>query len=243
LATPLEQFKVKPLIDAPLTLHGYDIYLTNSTIYMVLAVALTLLIFKLGMGKGKLVPGRMQSFVESTYELIEGMIKGNAGDEGLKYFPLIFSIFVFILFGNLLGLIPYAGFTFTSHIIVTFCLALTVFVIVTLIAIFKHGFKFLTFFVPEGAPKILLPLIIPIEIISYLSRPISLSVRLFANMTAGHIMLKVFAGFVLAMGVFGFLPVLFDMLLIGFEVGIAILQAYVFTLLTCIYLNDALHLH
>ena len=183
------------------------------------------------------------------YEFVANILDSNVGKEGKPYFPFIFTLFLFILFTNLLGLIPYS-YTVTSQIVVTFAMALTIFVGVTLIGIFKHGLHFFSFFVPEGAPKVLLPLIILIEVISYLIRPVSLSVRLFANMLAGHTMLKVFAGLAVMMtGAGGLLfissplPLLVIVALTGLELLVAMLQAYVFTILTCMYLNDALHLH
>jgi F-type H+-transporting ATPase subunit a len=172
----------------------------------------------------------------------DDLMTDTAGKEGKKFFPLVFSLFMFILFGNLFGMIPYS-FTFTSHIIVTFGLALGVFIFVTLLGFVKHGVKFFSFFVIPGLPIYMLPLLIPIEVISYLSRPISLAVRLFANMLAGHTLLKVFAGFVSALGFFGILPLVFIVALTGLEILIAFLQAYVFAILTCLYINDALHLH
>ena len=164
------------------------------------------------------------------------------GREGQKYFPFVFTIFMFVLIGNMLGMVPYS-FTFTSHIIVTFALATIVFIGVTILGFAKHGLHFFSFFVIPGLPWYMLPLLIPIEVISYLSRPISLSVRLFANMLAGHTLLKVFAGFVVSLGVAGFLPLAFIVALTGLEILIAFLQAYVFAILTCLYINDALHLH
>ena len=170
------------------------------------------------------------------------MVADNIGKEGRSYFPLIFSIFIFVLFGNLLGMIPYS-FTFTSHIAVTLTMALLIFIMVTLIAFFKHGMKFFSFFLPEGVPIILAPLMIAIEVISYFTRPFSLSVRLFANMMAGHTLLKVIGGFVVPLGIFGFVPVAGLVAVMGLEFLIAFLQAYIFTTLTCIYINDAIHLH
>ncbi|HAE03487.1 MAG TPA: F0F1 ATP synthase subunit A, partial [Rhodospirillaceae bacterium] len=194
-----------------------------------------------------MVPGRWQSMSESMYEFVGGLIKENVGDEGRKYFPFIFTLFMFTLFGNMLGLVP-GSFTFTSHIIVTLVMATFVFVLVTIVGLLKHGLHFFSFFVPSGAPVWLYPLMIPIEIISYLSRPVSMGVRLFANMMAGHTMLKVFAGFVFGIGTLTFgvgsiLPIALMVALTGFEVLVAFLQAYVFTVLTCLYLNDSLHLH
>ena len=210
---------------------------------MVVDAALVTMFLTLGMRGGELVPGRLQSMAEMSYEFVAGMIRENVGSAGRKYFTFIFTLFMFVLFGNLLGLVPYS-FTFTSPIIVTVALALTVFIGVTLVGIVNHGLHFFSFFVPKGVPAALLPLMIPIEVISYLSRPVSLSIRLFANMMAGHTMLKVFAGFVVLLGFLGgWAPLLMVVLLTAFELLVAFLQAYVFTVLTCIYLNDALHLH
>ncbi|MFB3135598.1 MAG: F0F1 ATP synthase subunit A, partial [Rhodospirillales bacterium] len=191
----------------------------------------------------RLVPGRWQSMAELSYEFIASMVRENVGTEGRPYFPFIFSLFMFILFANLIGLVPYS-FTFTSHIIVTFAMAITVFLGVTVIGIIRHGLRFFTLFLPSGVPMVMAPLLIPIEIVSYLSRPVSLSIRLFANMMAGHTMLKVFAGFVVPLGILGgWAPLAVDVALTGFEFLVAVLQAYVFTILTCLYLNDAINLH
>jgi F-type H+-transporting ATPase subunit a len=180
---------------------------------------------------------------ELSYEFVANLLRDTVGNEGRAYFPFVFTLFMFVLLGNLLGLVPYS-FTFTSHIVVTFSLAIMIFIGVTILGFVKHGVRFFSFFVPPGVSVVLWPLMIPIELISYLSRPISLSVRLFANMTAGHTMLKVFAGFVVSLGVIGgWLPLAFVIALTGLELLIAFLQAYVFTILTCFYIKDALHLH
>jgi F-type H+-transporting ATPase subunit a len=210
---------------------------------MAATVILVTMFLVLGMRKRALVPGRLQSMAELSYEFVANLLRDTVGNEGRKYFPFVFTLFMFILFGNMLGMIPYS-FTFTSHIIVTFALALVVFIGVTILGFVKHGLHFFSFFVPPGVSVVLWPLMIPIEIISYLSRPISLAVRLFANLTAGHTMLKVFAGFVVSLGVVGgILPLAFVIALTGLELLIAFLQAYVFTILTCFYINDAIHLH
>jgi F-type H+-transporting ATPase subunit a len=238
---PLAQFEIKTLI--PLKMGEVDVSFTNSALFMSLTLVLVTLFLVLGMRQRALVPGRWQSMAEISYEFVANLLRDTVGSEGRKYFPLVFTLFMFILFGNMLGMIPYS-FTFTSHIIVTFAMALAVFIGVTVLGFIKHGFHFFSFFVPPGVSVVLWPLMIPIEIISYLSRPISLSVRLFANLTAGHTMLKVFAGFVVSMGVIGgVLPFAFVVALTGLELLIAFLQAYVFTILTCFYINDALHLH
>jgi F-type H+-transporting ATPase subunit a len=239
--SPLAQFEIKTLV--PIEFGGVDASFTNSSLFMVLTV-LTISIFLIGgMRKSALVPGRWQSMAELAYVFIANMLKDNVGSEGRPYFPFVFTIFMFVLVGNIWGLMPYS-FTFTSHIAVTFAMAFFVFVGVTLIAIAKHKMHFFSFFMPPGVPLYMAPLLIPIEIISYLSRPISLSVRLFANMLAGHTLLKVFAGFIISLGIAaGWLPFAFVVALTGLEFVIAFLQAFVFAILTCLYLNDALHLH
>jgi F-type H+-transporting ATPase subunit a len=209
---------------------------------MLLAVVAATSFLTLGMSGAKLVPNRWQSMAELSYEFIANMIRENVGDEGKPYFPFLFSLFFFVLFGNLLGMVPWS-FTFTSHIIVTFALAAIVFIGVTIIAIAKHGLRFLTFFAPHGVPPVLLLLLVPIEVLSYFIRPFTLSIRLFANMMAGHTMLIIFAGFVAALGIFGIAPLGMDVFLILLEFLVAALQAYVFTILSCLYLRDAIHLH
>ncbi len=240
MANPIEQFKIKPLI--PIEVGGIDISFTNSALMMVIVVALASLFLTLSVRSRALVPGRWQSLAEVTYEFVANMIRDNVGSEGRKYFPFIFSLFMFVLLGNLLGMIPMA-FTFTSHIIVTFAMAAVVFIGVTIIGFARHGTHYLRMFFPHGAPLATAVILIPIELISYLSRPFSLAVRLFANMTVGHIILKVIAGFVVALGVFGVVPLAFLAGITVLEFGIAVLQAYVFTILSCIYLNDAINMH
>jgi len=241
--SPLAQFEIKPLI--PIHIGGLDLSYTNSALMMTVALVLTIALLMLATRKRALVPGRWQSIAELSYEFVANLVRDSVGNQGRHYFPFVFTLFMFVLFGNMLGLIPIpeVGFTFTSHIIVTFTLAAVVFVGVTILGLVKHGLRFFTFFCPPGVSWIIAPLMILIETISYLSRPISLSVRLFANMTAGHIMLKVFAGFVPALGVIGILPLGFVFALTGLEFLIAFLQAYVFAVLTSLYINDALHLH
>jgi F-type H+-transporting ATPase subunit a len=239
--SPLAQFEIKTLVD--INVAGVDASFTNSSLFMVLTVLTVTLFLVGGMRRSALVPGRWQSMAELSYVFIANMLKDTVGNEGRPYFPFIFTIFMFVLVGNMWGMMPYS-FTFTSHIAVTFAMAFFIFVGVTLIAIAKHKLHFLTFFMPPGVPMYMAPLLIPIEIISYLSRPISLSVRLFANMLAGHTLLKVFAGFIISLGIAaGWLPFLFVVALTGLEFVIAFLQAFVFAILTCLYLNDALHLH
>jgi F-type H+-transporting ATPase subunit a len=238
--SPLHQFEVKTLI--PLRLGNIDLSFTNSALFMGLAVIFILTLFFLALRKPKPVPGKLQSLIELSYEFIATLLEENTGTKGKKYLPFVFSIFLFVLVGNLLGLIPYS-FTFTSQLILTFGLASLVFLVIVFVGIANHGAKFLQLFFPEGAPLFMAPLLVPIELISFLSRPVSLSVRLFANMMAGHTMLKVFALFTISLGVFGFSTVILNSILIGFEFLVAFLQAYVFTVLTCLYLNDAIHLH
>lgn len=250
MASPLKQFEIQPLIQKPLQIFGYDIYFTNSALFMVLAVITASVFLLLAVRKESILPGPLQSAGELIYKFAWGIFEENVGAAGKAYFPFVFSIFLFILFGNLLGLIPY-GFTVTSHLIVTFALALMIFIFMTAIGIRTHGIRFLKIFYPSGVPIFLAPIIIPIEILSYFSKPISLSLRLFANMMAGHMILKVFASFTVQAflsltvlsGLLGCLIVLFNAAFIGFELFIAMLQAYIFMLLSCIYLHDAVHLH
>jgi len=237
---PLDQFKIKPLI--PIEVGGVDLSFTNSSLWMIITAVVVTALLVFAMRGRALIPGRFQSVAEMLYELVAGIIRDNVGNEGRKYFPFIFTLFMFILFSNLLGMIP-GSFTTTSHIIVNLTLAMAIFVYVTLLGIKRHGLHFARLFFPDGAPLWTAPILVPIEIVSYLSRPISLSVRLFANMTAGHVLLKVFAGFVIQLGVFGVVPMLMLTAIIPLEFLVAVLQAYVFTILTCIYLNDAIHLH
>ena len=237
--SPLQQFEIKRLIE--IQFGGVDASFTNSSLMMIFVLFLATVLLSVGMGKRAMVPGRWQSIVELTYEFVANMLRENVGSEGRRYFPFIFTLFMFILLCNLLGLVPYS-FTVTSHIVVTFAMAMAVFIGVTIIALIRHGFKFFTFFVPPGLPVVLAPLLVPIEIISYLARPITLSLRLFANMMAGHTLLKVFGGFVVALGVFGIAPFVFIIAIYALELIVAVLQAYVFTVLTCLYLNDAIHL-
>ena len=240
MASPVDQFKLTTLV--PFEVGGVDLAYTTSSLWMTITVVAVTLFLTLSMRGGRLVPGRWQSLAEMSYEFIANMIRENVGTEGRKYFPFIFTLFMFILMGNLLGMIPYS-YTFTSQIVVTFAIAITIFLGVTVIGIVLHGFHFFTLFVPPGMPIVLAPLLIPIEVISYFVRPVSLSVRLFANMMAGHTMMKVFAGFTAALGFLGIAPILLLVALTGFEIMVAVLQAYVFTVLTCLYLNDAIHLH
>lgn len=215
---------------------------------MTIAVVVSTLFLTLAMRRQSLIPGRAQIFAESIYEFVASMIRENIGPKGRQYFPLIFTLFIVVFLGNALGLLPYS-FTYTSHLIVNAALAFLIFLVVLAIGFYKHGFHFFSIFLPPGVPWWLMPLIIPIEVLSFLIRPVTLSVRLFANMIAGHIMLKVFAGFsagMVAMGatgvLAGMLPMLFNSVLIGFELLIAFLQAYVFAILSCIYLKDTVEI-
>jgi len=237
---PLEQFKIEPLI--PLHIGGFDVSYTNSALFMTVAVILITALLVLGTKRGALVPGRWQSMAEMSYEFVADMVETNAGHGAEPYFPFVFTLFMFVLFANFLGLIPYS-FTVTSHIIVTFALAALVFIGVTIIGIARHGTHFLRLFVPEGVPLVLLFLLVPIELLSYFIRPFTLSIRLFANMLAGHTMLAIFGGFAASVGLLAFLPTAINIALIGLEILVAALQAYVFAILTCLYLRDALHLH
>ncbi len=237
---PMQQFEVNPIV--ALKLGSYDISFTNSALFMVLSAAL-ITVFLVYSTRGRaLVPGRWQSMAEMSYEMVANLLRDNVGSAGRQYFPFVFTLFMFILFGNIIGLIP-GTFTFTSHIAVTFAMAIVIFLAVTVIGFVRHGAGFLRLFFPHGAPLWTAVILIPIELVSYLSRPISLSVRLFANMVVGHVLLKVLGGFVVMLGLFGVfvLPVLVSIQALELLVGA--LQAYVFTILTCIYLHDAIHLH
>ena len=241
---PIHQFNIDKIFTIA-NIGGQEIAFTNSTAYMLLSVAVISLLM-LGAGR-KLVPSRFQSLAELSYEFVANTVRSSAGAEGMKFFPLVFSLFMFICVSNMIGIIPYT-FTVSSHIIVTAALALLVFFTVLVYGFYKNGLKFFKLFVPSGIPVVILPLVVLIEIISFLSRPISHSVRLFANMLAGHITLKVFASFVTmlgAMGVAGWagavLPLSLTVALTALELLVAFLQAYVFTILTCIYINDAIH--
>jgi len=239
---PMHQFKVYQ-IGPEINLGGINLSFTNASLFMAISGALILSLLFFGTKKKSLVPSKIQLVTEMSYTFVAKMINDTAGSNAKSFFPFIFTLFMFVLFSNMVGMLPYS-FTTTSHIIVTFALAAIVFVGVTIIGFVKHGIKYLELFVPKGVPMVLLPLIVVIEIISYLSRPVSLSVRLFANMMAGHTMLKVFGGFVISLGLLGgWLPLGFSVALTGLEILVAFLQAYVFAILTCIYLNDALNLH
>jgi F-type H+-transporting ATPase subunit a len=241
----LHQFELTPALGEI----GQQLLFSQSNLMMVVAVVLITALMVAGAASGAIVPGRLQALAETSYEFVYDLVVGQVGDEGKAFFPFVFTLFMFVLFGNLLGLVPYS-FTYTSHIAVTFGLAAIVFVVITVVGLVRHGSHWFSYFLPEGAPLWLAPIIIPIEIISYCSRPISLSVRLFANMVAGHVMLMVFATFVVMIGGLGgigyagaALPMAMNVILVGFELLVAFLQAYVFAILTSIYLHDAVHLH
>ncbi len=236
---PMHQFVIHRII--PVKIGGLDLSFTNSSLWMVIIVALAAL-FLLAGGR-RVVPTRWQSLKEMTYEFIAGTMRDILGDSGRSFFPFVFTLFIFILLANMLGMVPYS-FTVTSHIIVTFALALVVFVLATIVGFIKHGAGYLKLFVPSGVPAYMLVILVPIEIISYFTRPLSLSVRLFANMMAGHTMLKVFGAFVVGLGIIGgWAPLAMMVALSGLEVLVAFLQAYVFAVLTVIYLNDAINMH
>ena len=242
---PIEQFSLSQVLH--LEIGKYDVSLTNSSVYMIIAVALACGLMAIGAAGGSGVPGRMQAMAEMAYEFVAGMVRSAAGESGMRFFPLVFCLFMFILLCNLVGLVPYS-FTVTSHIIVTVSLALLVFFTVVIVGVMENGLHFFKLFVPSGVPIYILPLVVAIEIISFLSRPLSHSVRLFANMLAGHITLNVFGGFVVMLlgagaltKALAVLPFAMTIGLDALELLVAFLQAYVFTMLTCMYLNDALH--
>lgn len=243
---PIHQFAINNLVDFG-TIGGVHLAFTNSALFMALVVASIAGFLTLGTTGSALVPGRLQSLAEISYEFVANMLRESAGTEGMRFFPFVFSLFMFVLFANVLGLFPYF-FTVTSHIVITAALAVAVILLVIGYGFYRNGLNFLKLFVPQGVPGYLMPLVVAIEVLSFLSRPISLSVRLFANMLAGHITLKVFASFILMLGGFGFLgwfgaiiPFLMTVALTALETLVAFLQAYVFAILTCMYLNDAIH--
>ncbi len=240
MSNPMEQFEIKPLI--PLNIGGVDVSFTNSSLFMVLAVVSAVLLMGMCLRKRTIIPSVAQSVPEVLYEFIAGLLRENVGMEGMKYFSFIFSLFTFVAFGNVLGLFPYA-FTFTSHLAAVGGLSVIALLFNIGIGIKKKKLGYLRTFLPRGIPLILAPLIVPIEMISFLSKPFSLTVRLVANMTVGHIMLKIIAGFVLALGIGGIVPLAFDAAIVVFEIFIALLQAFIYTVLSCIYLGDALHEH
>lgn len=241
MSGPMEQFEIKKLF--PIEVGGYDIGFTNSSLCMVLSAVIVISVFLICLRKKSLVPNMAQCVPESVYEFIQSMILDNIGKEGLRYFSFIFTLFLFIVTGNLLGLFPYS-FTFTSHLAAVGTLSLLALVLNVVIGIKHKKWGYLRTFFPKDIPVLMAPLIIPIEIISLLSKPFSLTIRLVANMTVGHIMLKNIAGFVVALGLLGGeVPLIFAGLIIGFEIFIGILQAYIYTILSCIYLSDAIHSH
>lgn len=239
--SPLEQFEVKNIIN--LELFGVDISFSNSSLVIMLTIVASIVFLGLSVRKRALIPGRLQTAGEMMYELVEGIIEGATGVEGKRYMPIVFTVFMFVLFCNLLGMVPYS-FTVTSHIIITFAIAAVIFIAITILGFVRHGLHYFSLFLPEGTPALLAPLMVLIELFSYLSRPVSLAVRLAANMTAGHIVMKLLASFTIMGGLtLGIFPFAFLTIMQGFEIFVAILQAYIFTILSCVYLNDAINLH
>jgi F-type H+-transporting ATPase subunit a len=245
MASPIEQFEIKKIVSFG-KIGGHEIAFTNSAAYMMLAVALILLLFIYGTRSRSLIPGRIQAMAEMAYEFVANTVRESAGHDGMRFMPLVFSLFMFVLTCNLICMIP-GTFTVTSHLIVTAALAAVVILTVIIFGIYKHGAHFFGLFVPSGVHPLMLIILVPIEVISFISRPISLSVRLFANMLAGHIALKIFAGFVATLlfaggwAILSPLPLALTVALTALEMLVAVLQAYVFAVLTCIYLHDALH--
>ena len=238
---PLSQFKIKKIFE--LELFGLDVSVTNSALFMLMVSGIFLLYLIFALKDKRLTPSRIQLSAELLYSIASSSVQQNIGSGGKHLIPFIFSLFIFILGCNLFGMLPY-GFTVTSHIIITFALAMVVFCLVTILGFYMHGLKFLSLFLPKGTPLWLAPLMIIIELFAYLARPVSLSLRLAANMVAGHVLLKVIAGFVVSMAIYlKIFPVPFIVILVGFEIFVAILQAYIFAILSCVYLNDAINLH
>ncbi len=241
MSGPMDQFKIKEIV--PLEMFGVNISITNATLWLAIATVSLILFQHFALRRASVIPGKLQLLLETSYDFITSMIGDTIGKGGKAYAPFIFTVFMFVLFSNLLGMLPYS-FTITSHFAVTLTLAMFFFIVITIIGFMNHGLHFLSLFLPAGAPKALAPLLVFLELVSYLVRPFTLSLRLFLNMMAGHVILKVFAGFSVMVGVyFGFLPALFNVLFVGFEFFVAALQAYIFTILICIYLNDSINLH
>ncbi len=244
MANPIAQFEIKDII--PLYIGGIDVSFTNASLWMLISAFISMALLTLTTRRASIIPSRLQVVGESVYVLVANMIRQNTGSEGMRYFPFIFSIFIIVLMGNLMGMLPYS-FTYTSHLAVTASLAVFIFIFVTAVGFIRHGKAFFGFFAPAGVPFALKFFIVPLELISYLSRPLTLSMRLFANMMAGHLILKVFAGFcvsLMSVSIFASsVPMIFNVLMIAFEFMVAFLQAYVFTVLTCIYFKDAIDMH
>lgn len=247
MANPIKQFVIEHKFD--LHVGNIDISYTNSAMWMTVALVTSIAFLAVAMRKQAMVPGRLQVVAEMLYMFVANMVRDSIGSKGARYFPFVFTLFVFVLMGNLLGLLPYA-FTYTSHLAVTGGLALLIFTMVIGFGLYNHGLKFFSLFAPAGVPWFIYPVLVPIEIISFFVRPLTLSVRLFANMMAGHIMLKVIAGFAAAAAgigagyaVFGVFPVMINVMLMAFELLVAVIQAYVFAILTCVYLKDTVDLH
>ncbi len=238
---PLHQFEIIPLV--PFKVAGLNLAFTNSALLMILTVLISAALMIIPMRRAAIIPGRWQNIPELFYEFIQGLVRDVIGPSGMRYLPLVFTLFMIVLLGNLLGMLPYS-FTITSHIIVTAALGVGVFLIVTVMGFVNHGWHFLSLFAPSGLPKFIYLILIPIEIISFLSRPITLAVRLCANMTAGHTVLKVFALFSVQMGIImGLGPMIMNSMIVALELLVAVLQAYIFTILTCVYLKDSVELH
>ena len=244
MADPIHQFIIQDIV--PIHIGGVDLSFTNSALWMVIAAGLSTSVLTLAMRGASMVPGRLQVFAENMYGFIANMVRENTGHEGMRYFPFIFTLFSVVLMGNMLGMVPYS-FTYTSHLAVTAGLAVFIFLFVTVLGFVRHGAHFFHFFSPPGVPLALKFLVIPLEVVSYMTRPITLSMRLFANMMAGHLVLKVFAGFCVSLMsltvIASIVPMAFNVMMIAFEFMIAFLQAYVFTILTCIYFKDAIDMH
>lgn len=251
MAGPIDQFVVKPLIENAdgFVIAGYDLTFTNSALWMFIAAFVSTLFFAVAIRKTAMVPGRLQMTAELLYEFVSKMVNENIGSKGRQYFPFVFTLFMFVLMGNILGLLPYS-FTYTSHLIVTAALALFIFVMSIAIGLYNHGFKFLSLFLPPGVPWWLVPFIVPLELVSFFVRPLTHSVRLFANMMAGHLILKIVIGFSITAAsaggmwfVLGIFPALFNVVMMMFELLVAGIQAYVFAILACVYLKDSVDLH
>ncbi len=239
-SSPIDQFKIK-IIGSDIAISGINVSFTNAALFMSITALLVIIFFYFLLKKTQIVPNKMQMIAELSYDFVQGIAKDNLGDGGKKFFPLVYSIFMFFLFGNLIGLIPFS-FAFTSHIAVTMTIALLIFTLTTFYGFYKHGFGFLNLFIPKGIPIILMPLLCIIEVISYMAKALSMGIRLFANIMSGHIIIEIITGFVIAMGIFGIIPLAFTSVLFILEFAIACLQAYILTILACLFIQQAVEI-
>jgi F-type H+-transporting ATPase subunit a len=239
-ASPIDQFKIK-IIGSDISISGVNLSFTNAALFMSITALLVIIFFYFLLKKTQIVPNKMQMIAELSYDFVQGIAKDNLGDGGKKFFPFIYSIFMFFLFGNLIGLIPFS-FAFTSHIAITVTIALLIFTVTTVYGFYKHGLSFFNLFVPSGIPIFLIPLMFVIEIISYIAKALSMGIRLFANVMSAHIIMEIITGFIIAMGIFGIIPLAFTSVLFVLEFAVSCLQAYILTILACLFIQQAVEI-